>query len=252
MPQPIKDRTVFGLSKYAAFHLLLCRWLRHHAKKVRYCYVTLGGTELKDIQSVYFIDPELTCDAISFERTQERHALAEETAEKLALNGISVSTLRQDIFAFDRLSELPHFFFLDIEGTFAAADYYLRIAQLFRNKVLRESDVLFITSYLGRNPGWDKVFQRYDGQFRALGIEDSENKRKWYKLAHPSFTLFQALAEADLQRELNLECIGCVEYRDTSSMGLWAYSISPGKTIFTSFVRSTRYFHISRGYLVPN
>jgi len=252
MPQPIRERIVFGPSKYAAFHLLLSRWLRHYAKKSKYCYVTLGGTELKDIQSVYFIDPELTCNAVSFERIQQRHALAEVTAARLAPSGISITTVRQDIFTFQRQSETPHFFFVDIEGAFASADYYLRFAQMLRDEVLREDDVLFVTSYLGRNPGWERVFQRYDGEFRALGIEDSDSKRKWYRLAHPSFTLFQALAEADLQQQLNFECVGCVEYRDTSSMGLYAYTISPGRTIFTSFVRSTRHFHISKGYFPPD
>jgi len=245
---PIKERTVFGWSKYAAFHLLLCRWLRHYAKKEKYNYVTLGGTELKDVQSVHFIDPELTCDAVSFEKTRERHALAMDTAAKLAGNGLSIRALHQDIFSFKRQNECPHFFFIDIEGTFASTDYDIRFARMLRNEVLREDDVLFVTSYLGRNPGWDKLFDRYDGQFRTLGIEDAEAKRKWYRLAHPSFTLFQALAEADLQRELNFECIGCVEYRDSSSMGLYAYNISSGVTVFPTFVRSTPYFHVSRGY----
>ena len=71
-----EERTRFGPNKYAALHLLLGRWVRNHAQSGRHCYLTLGGTEFRDVRSIYFIDRELASPAVSFELKGQRLKLA--------------------------------------------------------------------------------------------------------------------------------------------------------------------------------
>ncbi len=248
MAENQQNRTIYGPYKYAALHLLFARWLRHHALDSPYRYVTLGGTELRDVQSMFFIDPRLTGSAISLENNRERFALAEVMASRVRNEGLVIETVQRDFFDFERSGDEPHFFFLDLEGICGSADYPLRFADMFRKGTLRENDTMLITSYLGRNPGWDKLFRAFDAEFRILGLIDSATKRTWYRRAHPSFTLFRGLAQANLQDEIALTCFGCVEYRDKSPMGLYGYVVQEGITAFPSFVRNTPYFHVNNGY----
>ena len=111
------SRTIYGGSKYAAFHLLLARWLRHHCSKSEYRYVTLGGTELRDCQSLHFIDPAFLRGANSCEEHAARYSAAVEMASELQQIGTCVLVQQQNIFNFQRKSDLPHFFFFDFEGT---------------------------------------------------------------------------------------------------------------------------------------
>jgi len=247
MAQGQKTRTVYGPYKYAAFHLLLARWIRHYALVNRYRYVTLGGTELRDVLTMFFIDPELASRAVSFESNHERYLLAERAAQRVQSVEFKVETVERDFFDFERDGNEPHLFFLDLEGICGSADYPLRFAEMFRKGILKENDTIFITSYLGRNPGWNRLFQGFDAEFRILGIGDSNEKKTLYRRAHPSFTLFRALSRADLQNELSLNCFGCVEYRDTSPMGLYGYVVAEGFTLFPSFIRNTPYFHVNNG-----
>src|SRR5436309_1660048 len=94
------NRTIYGPNKYAAFHLLLARWLRHHAQRGEYRYVTLGGTELKDAQSLHFIDPLLIGRAISFETEESREAIALQTSRQLSKLGVNIEVVGQNIFGF--------------------------------------------------------------------------------------------------------------------------------------------------------
>src|SRR5262245_55091925 len=98
MAQGQKTRTVYGPYKYAAFHLLLARWIRHYALVNPYRYVTLGGTELRDVQSMFFIDPGLATRALSFESNHERYLLAEGAAQRVQTVELRAETVERDFF----------------------------------------------------------------------------------------------------------------------------------------------------------
>ena|SRR5579862_2542961 len=248
-----KKRTQYGASKYAALHLLLCRWLRLHAAQGRYRYVTLGGTELRDVLSLRFIDNQIVSSARSYEENAKRYPIAMATRDKLA-EFIQVDVQRGDFFDYERVDELPHIFFLDLEGICARANFHVRFAEMFQNETIREGDFLLITSHLGHIGGpWPKVFRSYNGEYTLLGAEDEKTKKSLYRRAHPSFTLFHALEYGDLAAELLIRCIGCVEYTDTSPMGLYGYVFRSGTTSFHDFINDAEYlhFHIKKGFLMP-
>jgi hypothetical protein len=120
---------------------------------------------------------------------------------------------------------------------------------MFTDGRLRENDVLFVTSYLGRNPGWPKVLGAFDAEFRILGVTDMEKKIISYRRSHPSFTLYRALCSSNMQSDLMMRCFGCVEYRDTSTMGLYGYAIEEGMTDFPLFINGAPFFDIQQGAL---
>ena len=249
MPSPSDCRTRFGPNKYAAMHLLIARWLRHYAQPGCYHFVTLGGTELKCCQSLHFIDPKLKASAASFESSAERHEFARAMAEQLEGAGVSVTTRRGDIFDFERESDEPHLFFFDFTGTCAHADLIIKFSRLFTDGRLRENDALLVTSYLGRNPGWPRVLGAFDAEFRILGVSETDKKIISYKRCHPSFTLYRALCNSDLQSDLQMRCFGCVEYRDSSPMGIYGYVIEEGITDFPEFIKRAPFFDIQQGAL---
>jgi len=183
----------------------------------------------------------------SYENESERFLKACESRDRLKEMGISVSVISANIFSFRRNSEKAHFFFIDLEGICACADIPLRFAEMIRRNTLREGDTLFIASYLGRNIGWKRLFRTFDAQFRLLALATPTEKRLAYKRAHPSFTLFSALEKADFQDEISIKCIGCIEYYDSSPMGIYGYVIESGTTSFRKFVRETAYFNIKSG-----
>ncbi len=79
----------YGPRKYASLHLILSRWLRHDAERsAGYIYVTLGGTELRDIQSLRFIDSRLTSKVFSYEEDAEHYKLALRSAERIKSLGL--------------------------------------------------------------------------------------------------------------------------------------------------------------------
>ena len=110
MAQRRQTKTNYGPYKYAAFHLLVARWLRHYALDSSYRYVTLGGTELRDVQSIHFIEPRLASRALSLENNHERYTLAEATAKRVRDVGLVVETVEHDFFDFERDSDEPHLF----------------------------------------------------------------------------------------------------------------------------------------------
>lgn len=242
-------RTRYGANKYAALHLLLARWLRNYAKPITYRYVTLGGTELKDCQSINFVDPNLTKSMSSFEQRTDRHEHATEMATKLAACGISVSITKSDIFDFARESDDPHLFFFDFEQICALGDLHMRFGELFLDGRLRENDTLFLTSYLGRNPGWNKMFSEFDSEFRVIGVTSFEEKKRGYRRSHPSFTLYRGLSRASMQGDLLLRSIGCIEYHDSSPMGIYGFVIEQGVTDFAEFIRNAPYYNTKSGSL---
>ncbi len=246
MAAPKSSRTAYGANKYAAFHLLLARMFRHCAPPAEvYQYVTLGGTELRDARTVNFIDARLLAGAVSFEEDADRYALARATAKQLQEGGLTVEVMHDSLFGgFTRINtERRHLFFVDFEGRCAFSDYHQHFGRMFRKGHICEDDILLITSFIGgrKKDLWKSVEDEYDSEFRILGVRSSKEKQATFRACHPSFTLYRALREADLQDELAVECFGFVAYLDTSPMGVYGYSIRPGRTDFRAFVKAPRF-----------
>lgn len=247
-------RLEFGPKKYAALHLLLCRWVRLYAQPgVSYCYVTLGGTELKDIESLRFIDGNFTSTVWSYETIKERYDLAQTRASELSASGVQVELQNATVFSHQRTSALPHIFFLDLEGICAWSDYDRRFGDLFQNQVIREGDCLLITSHLGHRPGLDRVRKYFGGEFSVLGIDENNNElvKSIFRRAHPAMTLFKGLSLNGIQSELALTCFGMVKYRDGTPMGIYGYTVSPGNTKLATFIGdpNIQYFDMATGQI---
>jgi hypothetical protein len=247
------DRLHYGPRKYAALHLLLARWLRVYADRAQqYCYVTLGGTELRDVQSIRFVNQGLAATVVSYEEAKGRYRLALETAERLNASGSAIAVESGTFFSYKRRSDLPHIYFLDLEGICAWGDYSIQFARMFQDETIREGDCLIITSHLGHNRGWDEVRKHFSGELAALGIDENDAKklRATYRTAHPTMTLFKALCRNRIEGELRLSCFGIVKYSDSgrTPMGLYGYSISGGTTALKSFVGEVAgYFDANAG-----
>lgn len=248
----VSGRLKYGPKKYAALHLLLCRWMRLYGRPDRgYCYVTLGGTELNDIESLRFVDPKLTTGVWSYETDQGRFKLAGPRAVELAAGGLAIDLRYASVFSHRRESDLPHIFFVDLEGICAWGDYDRQFGDMFQNEVIREGDCLLITSHLGHHRGLDRIREHFSGEFAILGIDenDQQSVRNIFRRAHPTMTLFKALSLNGIQSELALQCFGIVKYRDGAPMGIYGYAVSGGTTELARFVEdiSTAYFDIGSG-----
>lgn len=251
MPTTTEVDLAFGPNKYAAFHLLLARWLRQCATTGPYCYVTLGGTQLRDIPSVGFIDSGFTQDVWSYENDGDRYRLAEKTAVGLKAEGISVQLQHASIWNHTRSSELPHLFYIDLLGVCAWSDYDARLGAMFQNEVIREGDAILITSHLGHNLGLPAIREHFGGEFDVLGLDSANDAvvKSAFRRAHPSLTLFKALSLNGIQSELSVRCFGAIKYRDKSPMGIYGYSIAAGTTNLSGLVndQSTLYFDLKQG-----
>ncbi len=246
MASPKSPRTTYGANKYAAFHLLLARMFRHHALPTEnYQYVTLGGTELRDARTMHFIDARLLQGAVTFEEDDDRFPLAQATAQRLQQGGLTVEVTHESIFeAFTRTNaERRHLFFFDFEGRCAFSDYHRLFGRMFRKGHISENDILLITSFIGgrKKDLWKSVADEYDAEFRILDVRSAKDKQDTFRACHPSFTLYRALRDADLQDELAVECFGFVSYLDSSPMGVYGYSIRSGQTDFRAFVKAPRF-----------
>jgi hypothetical protein len=249
------DRLKFGPNKYSAFHLLMARWLRHHSRQQQYCYVTLGGTELRDVLSVRFMDHGLITSVWSYEGNKTRFREAQAVSSRFAESGIAVEVRHADFFSHERESALPHIFFLDLPGVCAFSDYHIQFGELFQNEIIREGDCLLITSHLGHNPGWKKVRKQFNAEFAILGIDDTDDPsvRSIFRRAHPSMTLFKGLCRNQLQSEIAISCFGAIKYKDTTPMGIYGYDVAAGRTELRSFVSSVgeNYFDGMGGAFCP-
>jgi hypothetical protein len=231
-----KLRTCYPPEKYISFMLVFGRWIRLFAQPHGYKYVTLGGTELRDIQMIYLIDPLLVTSPTSFEDSKERYPIAVESAEQLKARGCVIQVIPENVFEYTRNDEDPHIFFFDTLGIFAWADYHERLGEMFQDGTIRQGDLFLVTSHLGHNPGWAAVYKKFDGEYRLLKISDTAQKQLLYRRAHPSFTVYKALAYAGMTKDLSLTCIGCVGYFGSSPMGVWGYIVRPGSTNFLQFI----------------
>jgi hypothetical protein len=240
MAAPEEGRLLYGHRKYAALHLMHSRAIRLSVSPdTEYVYVTLGGTEFRDVQSLRFIDPRLASRIISFETDKARHKLATKTAEQLQAQGIPLTLLNKSFFDYERTDDLPHIFFLDLEGICAWGDYSEKLGQMFQDEVIREGDLLLVTSSLGHNPGTKEIMKTFAGEYTVLNIVGEEEAKKVYKRSHPSFTLYKALNQKGLTQELRIRCLGCIKYRDNSPMGIYGYSILTGATDFKQLINDS-------------
>ena len=237
-----RRRLVFGPNKYYAVNLVLARWLRHYAvANQEYCYVTLGGTELRDVANVVWIDELLGSAIISYENDSARAGLARETAALMAQRGLAVSIMEGDIFCYERDSDLPHIFFVDLTGICQPIPYEDEFRDWLERDVLRAGDFLLVTSYLGT-----QALMHYDSEFRELRSFRFQEKRKLYDRCHPAFVLRRALLSTGLERELRLRPVGSVRYRDSSSMGLYGILVEEGDTSLRLLVDEVRFWNTKK------
>ena len=226
-------------NKYAAFHLLFCRWLRLYSQATPYRYVTLGGTELRDVRSLQFVDAALLGPSVSFEQNQDRLNLATATAQALQAEGVNIQVQEGDLFTtFVRQNDIPHIFFIDLLGMCAFGNRAERFGEMFQTEAIRENDCLLITSFLPPRVGWPRVYEVYDGEFLSLGAATVAEKKESYTRLHPSFTLYRALRDVDLLDTLALRCFGGIKYLSKSPMGVFGYVVSPGATQFADLVNN--------------
>jgi hypothetical protein len=235
-------RLTYGHRKYAAIHLMFSRLIRLASlPDSDYVYVTLGGTEFRDVQSLRFIDPRLTARIYSFEHDKARYQLAATTAAKLQSQGLALNLINGSFFDYERVDELPHIFFLDLEGICGWGGYDEKLGQMFQDEVIREGDLLLITSALGRDPGIKEIMKTFSGEYSVLNITDEGEARRTYRRSHPSFTLYKGLNGKGLTRELCIRCLGGIKYQDPKHfpMGLYGYSILEGTTEFRHLVNDS-------------
>lgn len=255
MPTTSNTRLAFGPNKYAAFHLMLARWLRQCASPGPYSYVTLGGTQLRDIPSVAFVDSAFAGDVWSYENDAGRFQVAQQTATELRSEGMTLQLQQSSLWSHKRTSNTPHLFYVDLLGICAWSDYDERFGELFQNEVIREGDGLLITSHLGHNLGLPAIRSHFGGEFDVLGIDSSNDAtvKSVFRRAHPSLTLFKALSLNGIQSELSVRCFGAVKYKDNSPMGIYGYCIAPGTTDLSKLVQdhSTIYFDLKSGRICP-
>lgn len=252
------NRLKYGHQKYAALHLMFSRLLRKASPPAdTYVYVTLGGTELRDVQSLRFIDQALTTKVYSYEQNKERHQLAATTVTALQAQGVSVQLTHGSFFDFKRTDASSHIFFLDLEnicGTWGG--YNEKLGQMFQREAIREGDLLIITSSLGRDPGIKKIMKAFYGEYSVLNITDENEARKAYRRSHPAFTLFKGLNEKGLIGELEVRCLGCIKYQDKGRfpMGLYGFVIAEGKTELKQMVNdpNTLYYDMKELRCCPN
>jgi hypothetical protein len=236
-------RRVFRGGKYAAFNLLLARWSRQVAVPTQpYNYVTLGGTELYDITNISWMDQRLVTSVRSYEEDKKRFHLAGSKAVALLANGVPIELIQQDVFQYSREFDGNHVYYLDFEKTVIGDQFCSSFSEWFEKEIILPGDCIFITSYLGRNPGWERILSPFEGEFRSLKVTSKEQKKRLYKIAHPLFLLYRALRKSGRDDMINLSCVGFVKYHDTSAMGLYGFSCEAGQCDFSALVQGISVF----------
>jgi hypothetical protein len=168
--------------------------------------------------------------------------LASKTVTELRSQGLDIHITNGSFFDYRRTEALPHIFFLDLEGICATwGGYDEELGQMFQDEIIREGDLLLITSSLGRDPGIKKIMSAFSGEYSVLSITDLVEARKLYRRAHPSFTLFRGLNKKHLTRELQVRCLGCIKYQDPKRfpMGLYGFAVTTGATDFKQLINDT-------------
>jgi hypothetical protein len=248
------DPFSFGPDKYAAFNLIMARWIRHHAVSLQYRYVTLGGTELYDVANVSFVNNRLVTSIVSYEADAQRFSTAQKKAERYKSQGLDIEVLNDDVFEYQRDSEDPHIFYLDFTTNFSRNRYQRQLQSWFEKRTVRSGDLLLITSYLGTRLGWSKILDQYKSDFAYLNIANLDDKKQLYLTAHPLLVLAEALIEAGFHNKLSLVSLGCLTYRNKgrSRMGLYGIACENGKNDLALTLNGMPYFYTedrSWGYL---
>lgn len=237
------SKRYFGKGKYAALNLVLAKWLRHYVKpKQKYSYVTLGGTELYDVKNIAWIDEDLVSAVRAYEQAPERYAIALKSAATIRDHNINIELLEQDMFQYERDFDGAHIYFFDFEGTCSGTHYQSKFQQWFEDQIIKVGDLLIITSYLGRNIGWDQVLDQFEGEFRKFRVESVDDRKRLYVTAHPGFLLHHALRKSGLEDEIRLNNFGFVKYYDSSPMGLYAFACESGVTNLRNMVEQISTF----------
>lgn len=226
----------YGSNKYSALNLLLAKWLRHEATPGPYEYVTLGGTELVDVTNLDWIDRKLAVRVRSYEQDPERFILAEKTASRLREQGVEIEVFADDLFSYNRKSDLPHIFYLDLFKIFRPVAYQKELADWFDNLVIRPGDFLIITSYLGKRTPWDKVLSPFESEFSFLNIASKEKKQILYNTYHPAMVLYRAMLQFRIDEEIKIKPLCHIKYFDTSNMGLYGILCQEGRSVLKEIV----------------
>jgi hypothetical protein len=237
------SKRYFGKGKYAALNLILAKWLRHYAKpRQKYSYITLGGTELYDVKNIAWIDGTLVSTVRAYEQKSERHAIALKAVATIRDHNINIELLEKDMFQYKRDIDGKHIYFFDFEGTCAGEHHQRKFEKWFEDQIIKADDLLIITSYLGRNIGWDQVLDPFEGIFRKFRIESVEDRKLLYVTAHPGFLLHDALRKSGMDSEIRLNNFAFVKYFDSSPMGLYAFSCETGVTNLRNMVEQISTF----------
>lgn len=224
----------FGANKYAAFNLLMAKWIRFFAISERsYCYVTLGGVNLHDLACLYWVDKQLVSKVISFESDMANYKEALKTQDRLRASGLSVEIRHQDIFEYRRESPDPHILFVDLPESLSIQQHQRYFTEWFEEGVVQPNDFVVITSTLQRGVKRTKVIQSYDADFRVLlqSNQDAmtyEDRNRIYEIAHPLFIMHSSLRAAGLNDEIMLEPVGSVKYRDKFNLGVYGIACREG------------------------
>ena len=237
-------RAKYGSNKYTAYNLILAKWLRNFADSHPYQYVTLGGANLHDIAYISWISRQLVSSIISYEQDDFRYKTANESIKFYTDKGIFIDIVKADIFDYRRRSDLAHIFFLDLTEVCAHEQHRTGFRTWFEEQVLRNGDLILITSYLGRNPGWEKVLKQFDSEFRILRKSTVDEQKILYERAHPLFVVHGALRDAGLDSEIGLKSVGFIRYFDTSAMGLYAIHCVDKAMNFLDTFDQLSYFNI--------
>lgn len=233
--------------KYMAFNLMVARWLRNFAASGQsYTYITLGGTELYDVANLGWVDKLLISNVRSYEDQEVNFRLSQTVASIFSERGINVQVVKDDFFSYRRDFDGRHVFFLDLKGMFSPVQYIPLFENWFLKEVFQPGDVLFITSYMGRNPGWPKVLKRFEGDFLSLRIRTFEEKKRLYEFAHPLLILYRALKRRGFEDEFKLACFGHIRYFDSSTMGLYGITCEEGHTNLKTLVTDVPWFNSIR------
>jgi hypothetical protein len=240
------DKLKFGGRKYAAYNLLVAKWMSlQECPLGDFNYITMGGTELYDVANFWWASGGSEQQFHSFEEQPHRFILAKQRADEYKSHGVNVHVVNDDLFDYQRSSENTHIFFVDLEGV-CGMPYCTAFQKWFTESILQPGDLLIITSYLGRNPGWTRVLAPFDTEFRMLKVANHEDRKHLYEAMHPAFVLYRALRYSGLHTDLNLQCIGHVRYRDKSPMGIYGFICADGETKFSELMHGVPCFNTIR------
>jgi hypothetical protein len=232
-------RTKYPHSKYVALSLMVAKYLRLlGANTETFAYISLGGTEMFDSVLLSWIDPIMLSQIISFEEISTRYALAIQNEERLQAKGLRVEFRQDNIFAYRRQGTQRHVFFIDLEGVCKPNPFIEHFHEWFVSEVIQPGDFVLITSYSGRNQGWNKVLQPFGSEFKLLKVTSIDQQKDIYKIAHPLFVLYRALLSSGLEHEIQLNCTGYTRYFSNSTMGLYGIAIVEGQTHLKDLVQN--------------